>query len=259
MTSEPIARFLALYPKANDKVMQQLSKDFRNISDKDFRVAKDRIGLFKELAPLLREKLDKQTCQQILAAILDGEVVQAKEGLKGNNWIGSNQNYARPSFNPTTWAPGFRTVWKTLLGENDVEGVLNNLVRRATEAATQISDSQFLGQLEQDVEQHARRIPQFGLWAERAKHQAFEHLQVSIKRTVKKLVPTVHRVQEEECTERIKRESAKRADAELDKFRVDLIKHVNDSSSQTSYSCVFGSLLSVDQDPRLTFVGIRCS
>jgi len=259
MTSERLSRFLSLYPKANDKVMEQLSKDFRNITDKDFRIAKDRIGLFKELASLLKKKplkLDKQAYQQILGAALDGEVVQVREGLKGNNLVGSKQNYTRLSFNPTTWAPSIRSVWKAFSRENDD---MDNLIRRATEAGTQISDSQFLSQLEQDVERHAGRIPQFGVWAGRAKHRAFEHLKVSIKRTVGNLLPTVRKMQEEECMERIKRENAKRADEELDGLGVDLINHVNDLSSQTSYSCVFGSFLLVDRDPRLTFVGIHCS
>jgi len=136
--------------------------------------------------------------------------------------------------------------------------VVDDIVRHATHAAAQISDSQFLGQLEQDVERCAQRIPQFRLWAERAKQHAFEHLEVGIKRTVKTLTPAVHRKQEAECRERIKRESAKRADEELDKFKVNLIKHVNDLSSQSAYSYVSSPFLLVDHDPRLTFVGIRC-
>jgi len=262
MTLEPLFRFLALYPKANDKVMEELSKDFHNISNNDFRAAKDRIGLFKELGPLLRKKplkLDKQVRLQILEAVLGGEVEQAEVSVKGNSGLGSKQNNSRSSLNPTTWVSGFRSAWKAFAGENVAESVVDDLVRRATHAAAQISDSQFLGQLEQDVERCAQRIPQFRIWAERAKQHAFEHLEVGIKRTVKTLTPEVHRIQEAECRERIKRESAKRTNEELDKFRVDLIKHVNDLSSQTSYSCVFGSFLLVDRDPRLTFVGIHCS
>jgi hypothetical protein len=262
MTSEPLSKFLTLYPKANDKVTQQLSKDFQNISDQDFCNAKKRIGLFKDLVPLLDKKrlgLDKETRLQILEAVLAGEVEKAKANVKVNNGVGSRSNNARPSLNPTTWAPGIRSVWsKTFSGENDVEGVVDDLIRRATEAATQISDSQFLNELEQYVEQYAGRFPQFQVLAEQARLKAFEHLEVIIMRTVKKLKPALHRIQEEDCTERIKRESAKRAEEELDKLRINLIKHVNDLSTRTVYSCVSSSFLLGDRHPRLTFVDIRC-
>ena len=247
MTLEPLSKLLTLYPKAADKVTQQLSKDFQNISDQDFQTAKNRIGLFKCLAPLLKAKLDEQTCLQILEAVLKGEVEQAGANVTANNGVGSKQDNLMPILNPTTWP---WQIWKTFSGEHDVEGEVENLIRRATEAATQISDSQFLSHLKQDVERYAQLFPQFKERAEQARHKAFEHLEVRIMRTVKKLKPAVHRIQEEECTARIKRESAKSAEEELDKLRMNLIKHVNDLSTQTACSCVSSPFLLVDRDLR---------
>ena len=236
MASEPLSKFLSLYPKAGDKVTQQLSKDFQKISDHEFRTAKNRICQFKALVPLLDKKslkLDKEARFEILEAVLAGEIEKAK----ANSWTGGRVNYAKPSLNPATWAPGIRSAWsKTFSGENDVEGVVDNLIHRAREAATQITDSQILSELQQDMEKYEKRIPQFKVWAERAKLKAFDYLEVSITRTVKRLRPAVHRIQEEDCTERIKRESAKRAEEELDKLRINLIQHVNDMSTQTAYS-----------------------
>ena len=238
MTSEPLSKFLSLYPKADDKVTQQLSKDFQKISDQEFRTAKNRIGQFKALVPLLDKKnlkLDKGARFEILEAALTGEIEKVKLNAKANSGAGSRLNYARPGFNPVTW-PGIRSAWsKTFSGEND-EGVVDDLIHRAREAATQITDSQILSELEQDVEKYEKRIPQFKVLAERAKLKAFDYLEVSITRTVKRLRPAVHRIQEEDCTERIKRESAKRAEEELDKLRINLIQHVNDMSTQTAYS-----------------------
>ncbi|KAF8552259.1 hypothetical protein OG21DRAFT_1416462 [Imleria badia] len=244
---EPLPNILTLYPKAQDKVTQQLSKDFQNISDKDFRTAKERLGLFKNLAPLLKEtniKLDKQFL--ILEAVLEGEVEQAKTSGKWNNGVGRKPKRVRPSLSPTTWIPSIRVgVRKMLSGKDDVEAVVDDLIRRAIPAATRISDSQFLIQLEQDVERYTQLAPQFKVWVERARHNAFEHLEVSIMKTVEKLVPVVHKMQEEECRERIERESAKRAQEKLDKLRVNLIKYMNHLSRQTAYSCVSSPFLIV--------------
>jgi hypothetical protein len=203
--------------------------------------------------------LDEQKRLQILGAVLKGEVKQAKANVKANNEVSSKQDNVMPSLNPTTW---LWPIWNLISGGNDAEGEVDNLIRLATEAATQISDSQFLSQLNQDVERYAQRIPQFKERAEQARHKAFAHLEVSILRTVMKLKPTVHRIQEDECKARIRRESAKIAEEELVKFRVNLIKHVNDLSAQIACSCVSSPFLLVDLDPRpkltLLFVDIRC-
>ncbi|KAI9455502.1 hypothetical protein HD554DRAFT_2207426 [Boletus coccyginus] len=239
---------LTFYPKANDVVKQQLRQDFRNIShkDKDVRIAKDRIGLFKELVPLLEKEpqLDEKACLQILEAVLEGEMEQAKASVKGNSRVGSKQNNSISSFKPSTWVSGFRSARKTFSRENIAECALDDLVRRATHAAAQISDRQFLAQLGQDVQRYAKRIPQFGIWAEVAKQHAFEHLEVGIMNTVKMLMSVVHRIQEAECTERINHESAKGAEEWLDKL--DFIKHCSLYSS-TSYR-IWGSRTS-RQDP----------
>ncbi|KAF8548831.1 hypothetical protein OG21DRAFT_1489037, partial [Imleria badia] len=85
---EPLSERLTLYPRAKDAVAQQLSQAVQNISDQEFRAAKDRICLFKELMPLLKKKpikLDKQYRVLILEAVLEGNVDQAKANVKGNN------------------------------------------------------------------------------------------------------------------------------------------------------------------------------
>ncbi|KAF8452913.1 hypothetical protein L210DRAFT_3617960 [Boletus edulis BED1] len=231
---ELLSNLLALYPKANDKATRMLSKEFQNISDKDYQVAKDRIQLFKSLALLLDKKslkLDKQARLQLLEAVLEGEVESAKVTVRGNPGV-NRWNNMKLTHNLATWA---WAAWKTIAGENDVNSMVDDLICRATEGVTQIPDDQFVGQLEQDVERYTRHIPQFKVWAERAQQRAFEHLDVCVMKTVKRLVPAVHRAQEEECTERIKRENTKKAEGELEIFRMKLIKSVNIRSSQTTY------------------------
>ena len=234
-----------------------MSKEFREISDKDFQIAKDRILLFKNLAPLLRKKkLDEGTCLRISEAVLEGEVEQTKANARVNDRGGNKRHSVKTGLNPTPWpsltSSSVRGVWKTIAGEGDVEGV-NDLIRRATETAKPIPDDQFVGQLDQDMERYTSRMPQFGVWAERAKHRAFEYLESSVTRTVKKLFPGVHREQENESAERIRQDSAKTAEEELKKLRVKLIKQVNDLSTKTAYTCV--SLLMHDSRPETNIIG----
>ena len=237
---EPLSKFLTLYLKA----AEELREEFQNIADQDFGFAKDRICMFKELVPLLENlrkkyvRLDEQTCLQILGAALEGDVEQAKGNVKGNS--GTNkQNNIRPSSNPTTSTAGMRLVWEAISsGKSDMESAVGELGRCATEAAMQISDSQFLSQLEQDVELYSQLIPRFKIWADRARQKAIEHLEVGIMKALKKLAPAVHKIQQEECTEQIMCEYRKRAEEDQDKLRMDLIKHVNGLSTQSTYSCV---------------------
>ena len=219
--SEPLSKFLELYPKANEKVVQQLGKDFQDISNQEFKNIKRRICVFKELGPLLR-KHRKQIFQTILAAVLEGNVDQE---VKGDSRASKWNIDVKPSFKPTTWS--------------GVEDAVDDLVSHATQAAEQISDSQFLGQLEQDVRQYAPHIPLFKDLADKARERAFMHFEVGIGRALKRLTPEVHRTQEQESAEQIKREHTRRAEEELHQQRVKLIRHVNSFPAQatSSYVC----------------------
>ena len=237
---EPLSKLLELYPKANEKAAQQLGKDFQYISNQEFKRVKQQICVFKELGPLLKKhlKLEKQTYHAILAAVLEGNAGQASAKVKGDSRASKRNMSARPGFKPTTW------IWRSAIkafssGENDIEDVVDDLIGHATEAAEKISDSQFLGQLEQDVRQYAPHVPLFKDLADKGKERAFMHLEVGIGRALKRLTPTVHRTQEQESAEHIKREHARRAEEELDQQRVKLIRHVNNIPAQatSSYVC----------------------
>ena len=239
---EPLSKFLELYLKANEKVAQQLGKDFQYISNQEFKNIKQRICVFKELGPLLRKRprLEKQTHQAILEAVLEGNVEQARAKVKTDSRASKWDINAKPSFKPTTWGDTIRLAFKPFsFEENDTEDAFDDVISHATQAAEQISDSQFLCQLEQDVGEYARYIPLFKDLAEKATERAFMHLEVGIRRALKRLTPTVHRTQEQESVEQIKREHARRAEEELDQQRVKLIRHVNNFPAQatSSYVC----------------------
>ncbi|KAF8548147.1 hypothetical protein OG21DRAFT_1607071, partial [Imleria badia] len=206
---EPFSERLTLYPRAKDEVGQQLSQAVQSISDQEFRAAKDLICFFKELMPLLKKKpikLDEQYRVLILEAVLEANVDQAN--VKGNN------------------AGGGGGVKALFVGQSDMEIKWDDLFQRATDAAGRVTDSQFLTQLEEDLERFAKYGHLLKPLADKAKERAFDHLEGSITKTTKKLMAAVHRIQEEDCAEGVKREQASRAEEEQRKLRMDLIRQI---------------------------------
>ena len=233
--SEHISEYLTLYPRAQDVVARQLGQGFQIITDQEFRDAKDRICLFKELIPLLDKKpmkLDKQECVAILEAVLKGDVDQAKANVKGNNPGGGGGGKR----NKTMLGFIGSTVKALFVGESDMETIWDDLFRRATDATRRVTDSQFLTQLAEDLERFAQYGDLLQPLADKAKQRAFAHLEGGITKTTNKRTPEVHRIQEQDCTERIKREQASRAEEELCKLRVGLIRQVNNLSAHTAHT-----------------------
>ncbi|KAG8215603.1 hypothetical protein J3R82DRAFT_7468 [Butyriboletus roseoflavus] len=237
----PLFEILRSYPKTNQTATQALRNDFQNISNQDFQTAKNHISVFKELPLLLATRhleLDERTHMQILEAVLMGNMEQVKVNAKGNNGAGGGvrkQNNMRSILNPLSWVPTLLSLSRTTSGR-ELNGELDVLVHTATEAATHVSDSQFLSQLGQDEELYAQHFPQFKVLADRARNKAFEYLNVTLTRTLKKLMPQVEKTQAEECAEGIKRKHAKGAEEMQVKLRKNLIKDLNDLSLQTPHS-----------------------
>lgn len=251
---EPLSEFLASCPRTNETVTQelgQLGNDFRYIDNDEFKTMKRRICVFKELGPLLRNylTLEEQTYQGVLAAMLEGNVGRAKAKVKGDTGASIRNIDMKANLKPTTWTTSFRSAWKVFSSpENDIEQTVGYLIDLATQAAEQISDGQFLSQLEQDVRKYGPHFPRFEDLAGKARLRALGYLQVGAGRTLKRLVSRVHRTQEEECAQQIECRIARRTKEVLDQQRIKLISHVNSFSAQTASSCVSNPFLAAQVD-----------
>ena len=247
VASEPLSKLLTLYPRTYDIVGQQLSQAFQKISDHEFRVAKDRICLFRELISLSKVKLDEQAWVPILEAVLEGNVEQAKAKAKASSGTGGGsgkQHNTRSSLIPATWRTRFRGALKLWSpGDNEIEGAMDDLLQQATDAAREITDSQFMIQLGHDAEQFAQYNALLTPLADKARARAFAHLEINITQMTKKLTPLVHRVQGEECSGWIRREQASRAEEEQHNLRVKLIKQLNCLSAHTAPKQVIPTML----------------
>ena len=206
----PPSECLTLHPAAKNEVSRQLSQAFLSISDQQFQAVKDRICLFKELIRLFENKLNKQQCVPILYAVLEGNTDLAKANVKEDDAIGEGSSILSE-------AKAF------FVGKDD-------LFQRATDVAQSVSDSQFLAQLREDMKRFAEYGDKLKPLAEKAKERALARLEVDIMRMVKNPMPGLLRIHEEEW---VKYESAKRREEEPDRLRVNLIKDVNELSTQT--------------------------
>ncbi|KAF8548833.1 hypothetical protein OG21DRAFT_1489038 [Imleria badia] len=215
---EPLLKSFILHRRARDEVARQLSQAFQSISDQEFRSVKDRICLFKEFMPLLENQLDEEVCVLILEAVLEGNTDLAKANLV----VGEDDGIALDF--------SLSGVMALFLGKVD-------LFQRATDAARRVTDSQFLNRLGDDLKRFAEYGDKLKPLADKATKRAFEYLKDSILRAVKQLTPAVDRIYEEVCIERIKWDNANRLEEELNKLRANLIKHVNDLSTQARTSC----------------------
>ncbi|KAF9218569.1 hypothetical protein BS17DRAFT_720337 [Gyrodon lividus] len=235
MMTEPLSKLVTLYPKVNERVVHQLRHEFHgSITDKEFQTAKQRICLTLELYPFVK-KLDKPIRGRLLLAALAGELEQVKEMMKAN--AGSLEANSRSlagthkasSNSPSTWSiPSIK--WFT--SGNADAALVDALFREATRAAQKITDSQFLTELDRNVEQH----PALKTSADDARRRAYVYLEPAIGRLLKKLVLSVQEIQQNDCESRIERENASLEEKEQRKLRVDLIRRLNSISEHTPHT-----------------------
>ncbi|KAF8122287.1 hypothetical protein EV363DRAFT_1555266 [Boletus edulis] len=232
---QPTSEILALHPKANDEMARQLRYAFQIIDDPEFRNAKDRICIFKQSRLLLKQdprELAEQEYMPLLQEVLVEDVDQALGNVKGNKPSDGGGDKRK-----RTILGGLRLAVKEFfLGESSMETLWNDLFRQATYAAWNITDSQFLTQLGEDLERFAEYGDPLRPLGDKAKEKAYAHLKTRITARTNKLTPAVHRIQENESMEQIKREQASRAEEEQRRLRVNLIRQVNELSAQTEHT-----------------------
>ncbi|KIJ64834.1 hypothetical protein HYDPIDRAFT_111462 [Hydnomerulius pinastri MD-312] len=228
---EPLATVVSLYPKVGEHVYQQLqSASLSVIADKEFKTAKERICIVKQLLPRSKQ-LDKQKRKQLLNAAFAGELSQVKDALQAiATRARSTGTKQKTSFIPSSWK--ISSAWNWLTSSDTDADVVDRIIKEANQAVLHTTDSQFLTDLEHDVQ----RLPGVKDLAADAQRRAYEYLEPHIARLVKKLVPAVQKIQEDECNMRIKREHASREEQEQRRLRVNLIRRLNELSKQTPHS-----------------------
>ncbi|KAG6370258.1 hypothetical protein JVT61DRAFT_12202 [Boletus reticuloceps] len=157
------------HPKAKDEIVRQLRDAFQSIDDPEFRNAKDGICIFKQSRVLLKQdprKLAEQEYMPLLQEVLVGNADQAWANVRGNKPGDGSGDKRKKSI-----LGGLRhAVKQFVLGATtDMERLWNNLFRQVTGAARNITDSQFLTRLGEDLERFAEYGDLLRPLAEKAK------------------------------------------------------------------------------------------
>ena len=212
------------YPEAGDH-FQRNKDQLTKISDPDFRNIKERLCLAVEFISRAKD--------------LDGRlrsVVAETAAMEGYKAARSAMESASKGTQPSI--EGLRDVVndiKDLLsgtGDDNVSLVQRTL-QEANREARNITDSQFFSEIiGLDV---IRKNEKLGRSVQRAKELAHKSLVSAVPRLVTKLVGLIKKVQEDACKATVKAETASYKDEEQRKLRLQLIRHVNGSTTQIQH------------------------
>ncbi|KAI6111765.1 hypothetical protein EDD17DRAFT_1480234, partial [Pisolithus thermaeus] len=208
-----------LYPQMNETYRQNI-KAVETISNDKFRDIKERLCLFAGAVSLAGSTSENQR-REIAKAVLKEGLMAARNAVKETLTKISNKiplveravNYV------TSWMRG------------DKASFANRAFREALPKANDISDSQFLKEIVNA--EVVQEDPELRRLAHEANMEVQRFLATTIPRVVKKLVKLVRHTQEDTLMQRIKAETASREEEEKRKLRLELIRHVNDSTSRT--------------------------
>lgn len=163
-------------------------------------------------------------------AVADTAAMQGYQAAK------SAVEYASKS---TKEAPLLQSLWHAvqdikavLLGPGDEKAShAQRALQESNKWAGSVTDTKFFSEIiEQDI---IRKNEKLAPSVQQAKELAQQDLMITVPRLGAKLVGLIKRVQEDSCNATVKAETASYQDQEHRKLRLKLIRHANDSTSQT--------------------------
>ncbi|KAI5998961.1 hypothetical protein F5J12DRAFT_286001 [Pisolithus orientalis] len=208
-----------LYPKA-DGVFQRNIKPVAKIDTRKFRDIKDRLCLFVEFTSRAGE-ISKNKRREIAKAAV-------KEGFK------AAQNALRDAFKISRAARLYDNYVAPVFSgakEDTKAAFAERILWEARDKANDISDSRFLKDIvKAEVIQEDSELTTL---VHEANILVQPYLGTTIPHVVKKLVGSIRNTQEDTIREGIKAATESREEQEKRQLRLQLIRHVNDSTSQT--------------------------
>ncbi|KAI6027003.1 hypothetical protein EDC04DRAFT_213271 [Pisolithus marmoratus] len=222
-TEDPPVSFSQIvdaHPEA-DGLFQHNIQEYSVISDPEFRVMKEQLCLVVELMPRTKH-LDSKIRDPIWQAARHGGFQEAQSTTKS---LSANspgmlkmlsdfwQKLKKSFVNPQTDTPSIECI-----------------LEEAQEAALKVTDSEFFRIVAE--KKRVQRSPPLAQLAEKARLKAKSYLQRTMPHVVRKVVWSIREVQEKNCHAHIKTECYNQEDQEQSKLRVQLIRLVNNLSTQ---------------------------
>ncbi|KAI6161871.1 hypothetical protein EDD17DRAFT_1480245 [Pisolithus thermaeus] len=213
------SQIIDAYPDASN-VFRLNIQDCSVISDSEFKDTKARLCLLVELISRTRG-LDSRIRDPILLATLNGGLREAEKVAK-SLFVDSPSGFK--------W---FRELWEKFLYSGtapqtdtySIEGVL----QEAQKAALKITDSEIFRIVAE--KKNFQTKPHLVQLVESGKRKLKLYLEYTIPRVAMKIVSSIKAIQEVGCHAKIKAECSSQEDQERHKHRLQLIQHVNNSST----------------------------
>ncbi|KAI6020260.1 hypothetical protein BKA83DRAFT_674992 [Pisolithus microcarpus] len=232
-----------LYPKA-DEAFQRHMKGLEKISDYKFRNIKERLCLLVEFASRSSE-ISKSKRREIAKAAV-------KEGFRGA------QSALRDAFNisnTTRFYDAIHYVAPVFPGSGSREDTkaarAERILKEARDEANNISDSHFLKEVVKAkvIQEH----PELTASVQEANTAVQPYLVATIPQVTKKLVASIRIIQEDTIRDRIKADTESREQQEKRTFRLQLIRHINGTTSQTEQPHTFSIESVVENKPYYSY------
>jgi len=222
----PFQEIVCLYPEAGDH-FQQNKDQLNKIFDPEFRKIKDRLCLAVKFVSRTKGRLDRRLRTLVAETA-------AMEGYKAAKSATESAPKGAQPFKVQGIMGVVKDFKAALLGTGDDKASLaQRALQEADREARNITDSQFFSEIiELDI---IRKNEQLGPSVQRAKELAHKSLMVTVPGLVTKLVGLIKMVQEDACRATVKAETISYKDEEKRKLRIQLIRHVNDSTTQIQH------------------------
>lgn len=220
--SEQLSNITALYPKIDD-LLQKSIRDAKlaNIKARDFRSNKDRLILIYFLLKQ-RKDLDLTKRRELIQFILVQNDLQAVRDIIGSSKqdVQSNKSKAQ-------------AVWSAIKGMfTDGDLPLPKPVQEALSIASETSDPEFLLRLQDElVDDETLNSAVID-----TKNMAQRHFEAAIPKLLKKVVHGALHIQQEDCVKQIQREASSQLEKDIEYFRRDFIRAIEERSESESKS-----------------------
>ncbi|KAI6035786.1 hypothetical protein EDC04DRAFT_2604872 [Pisolithus marmoratus] len=214
------SQIIDAYPEA-DGLFQHNIQECSVISDPEFRIMKDQLCLVVELMPRTKH-LDSKIRDPIWLAARDGGFQEAQRATKSLSPDSPGMLKMLSDF--------WQKLKKSFVNPQTDTPSIESILEEAQEAALKVTDSEFFRIVVE--KKRVQKSPQLAQLAEKARLKAKSYLQRTMAHVVRKVVWSIREVQEKNCHARIKTECYDQEDQEQSKLRVQLIRFVNNLSTQ---------------------------
>lgn len=216
-----------LYPKIGDLLRKTIDDaKLDNIKSREFKSNKERLVMIYFLLNQ-RKDLDQTKRQELIQSILVKYDMQSARNILA----GPSKDDFKQTKSNTLWLPII--VLRDMLFNEDVSPP--NLFQEARDIAAHMSDPDFLMDLKKSLSLDDET---FKTTVANTEAMAQSYFEVTISNLLNKLLPRARHIQQEECIKQVQRELSSQAKKDIEGFRMEFIREIEEGSESESKSWV---------------------